>query len=77
MRDISTNSHHFPISDPILSSLNILNIAHVPSVSHPAVSADSKFQRHVSVILLCDVTMERVILLTISMIIMRFRHGNM
>lgn len=35
-------------------TLNILNIVHVPDVSHCAVFEECKFQRHVSVVLCCD-----------------------
>lgn len=58
----TTNEKYSPIiiafllQTPILfSTPNVLNIVHVPAVSHLAVFADHKFQRHVSVVLLCGV----------------------
>lgn len=67
----------FLLQIPVLpSTQNILNIVHVPAVSHLAIFADCEFQRHVSVILLHGGTINVVILPTTFMIKMRFRHGK-
>lgn len=72
-----TNINHFPTSDsyPFFYSEHS-KYSSCSCCSSSCYLADSKFQRHVSVILLHGVTMNIVILPTTFMIKMRFRRGN-
>lgn len=71
---------HSPILITFLLQISILsstqNIRNAPAVSQSPFFVDCKFPRHVSVVLLCPVTMNTVILPTTFMIKMRFRRGN-